>query len=1059
MSVRHSFPILLLLWLLEPIASLAGASYTWRNVAIEGGGFVTGIVSHPTTRDLVYARTDVGGVYRWDPSASGWIPLNDDLGPTDSQLTGVLSLALDPNDPNRLYLACGQYLPSWARTGAILRSVDRGATWSRTELNLKLGGNSDGRGTGERLQVDPRKGSILYLGTSQDGLWRSTDSGQTWAKVTSFPQSAVNFVAFDPRSGDAANGASTLFVATSTTTVSSLYRSTDGGATWAAVAGQPSGLMAYQYAYEQGGTLYLTFTDGLGPNGVNSGAVWKYAIDAGTWTNITPPAGQGGFGGISTDPQKPGTVIVSTLDRWAPGDEIYRSTDGGSTWKGTLTGHTPDYSSAPWAAASSPHWVSDVEIDPFDSGRAWFVTGYGIIGTDTLTAVDSGGAVSWIFRNRGLEETVPLGLVSPPTGNAPLVSVVGDVDGFRHVDLTVSPATGRHAPLIGTSRSIDFAENNPGVMVRTGATAAQYSTDGAVTWHAFAAAPSMPNGAGAGAVSADGARFVWVPDNSRAYVSTTNGASWSPATGSPSSSSASFIPVSDRANALKFYIYDSVAGRLYRSTDGGASFSAAAQVAGSWATELRAVPGLEGNLWLSIRDRGLYRSTDSGTSFTRLGNVQQSYCIGFGKPAAGQTHPAVFMVGKVGDVEGIFRSDDVGATWIRINDPQHQFGGINTLTGDPRTFGRVYLATGGRGIVYGDAEETAPTITTQPKTQAAAYGSTVRLTVSADSATSYQWYKDGVAIAGATAGTLTLSNVQDADAGSYTVVVTNAKGSTTSNAAVLTLVSVDTQKLVNLSSRSFVSTGENIQIAGFIIGGTQSKQVLIRAWGPALNSFSVPNYLGDPVLTVLDSGRNVLATNDDWSGSSPETIEAAVTRSGAWAWTRGSKDAALVMTLPPGAYTAQVAGKNGGEGVALVEVFESDENATTSKLINISTRAYVKSGSEILIGGFVIGGSTPKRVLIRANGPSLTAYGVANVLEDPTLTVFDAHSNPMTSNDDWGGTSELVSAFAATHAFSWTSTSKDAALILTLEPGAYTAQVKGKGSASGVALVEVYEYP
>lgn len=154
-------------------------TYAWSTAAYGAGGYITGISYHPSVQGLAYIRTDVGGVYRRDPGSSTWIPLNDDLNRDDNQLAGGASLALDPNDSQKLYVAAGMYLPTWGRNAAILRSSDRGATWSRTELPIRLNGNSDGRGTGERLQVDPNKGSILYLGTNQDGLYKSTDSGVT----------------------------------------------------------------------------------------------------------------------------------------------------------------------------------------------------------------------------------------------------------------------------------------------------------------------------------------------------------------------------------------------------------------------------------------------------------------------------------------------------------------------------------------------------------------------------------------------------------------------------------------------------------------------------------------------------------------------------------------------------------------------------------------------------------------------------------------------------------------------------------------------------------------
>lgn len=1043
--------------LLFCISSAAWAETDWRNVAIGGGGFVSGIVFHPSTPDLAYVRTDVGGVYRWNPSGASWIPVNDDLGKSNSQWMGVLSIALDPHDSNQLYLACGQYLASWAQNAAILRSSDRGATWSRTTLSVKLGGNADGRGTGERLQVDPNKGSILFLGTNQDGLWRSADSGVTWSKVSSFSGSSINFVLFDPRSGGGGNASSTLYVAVNTTTGPTLFRTADGGATWNPVSGQPSGFMAYQAVMDKNGVYYGTFTNGLGPNGITAGEVWKLQTDSTTWTKLVPPAGSGGYAGISLDAQKPGTLVVSTLDRWSTGDEIFRSTDGGATWKAILKNGPHDTSLAPWAAGVTPHWMADVEIDPFHSDRVVFVTGFGLWESTNATAADAGQLVTWSFLNRGLEEVVPQKLISPPTG-APLVSVIGDYDGFRHDDLNVAPSK-RHTPTMGTTGSLDFAELNPSIMARVGS-AGQYSTNGASSWTAFPIAPPLGQGGGQIAVSADGSRFLWIPAKSGAYLSTNNGALWSASTGSPSSTTTSFTPVADRVNPSKFYIFDETAGKVYRSTDGGASFAVSAQNLPAASAELRAVPGLEGNLWLQSAGNGLYRSTDSGGSFTKLTSLQDAYRLGFGRAAPGATHAAVYIWGRVNGVDGLYRSDDTGASWVRINDDQHQFGWINTITGDARTYGRVYLGTGGRGIVYGDTASLAPSITVQPSNQAAVAGSTVTFSVTASSATAYQWYKDGVALAGATGSTLSLNNVQTEQVGTYYVVLTGAGGTTTSATVTLTLVSAETQKLTNISTRSFVGTGSNILIAGFIISGPQAKQVLIRGNGPSLAPFNVGVYLTDPTLTLFDVAGQKVGESDDWAQNNPDLIEATAARVGAFAWTRGSKDAALVITLPPGAYTAHLGGKNGAQGIGLVELYEADVAPTAAKLINISSRAYVKSGGEIMIGGFIIGGQAPKRVLIRAWGPALAPapFNVPGVLPDPVLKLFRGDV-VINQNDDWASDATTEKAFSDTGAYAWPRGSKDAALIVTLDPGAYTAQVSGKGVDQGVSLVEVFDYP
>lgn len=266
-----------------------------------------------------------------------------------------------------------------------------------------------------------------------------------------------------------------------------------------------------------------------------------------------------------------------------------------------------------------------------------------------------------------------------------------------------------------------------------------------------------------------------------------------------------------------------------------------------------------------------------------------------------------------------------------------------------------------------------------------------------------------------------------------------------------------TTKIINISTRSYVGTGGDIMIAGFVIGGTEPKQVLIRASGPALSPFGVTGVLQDPVLELY-AGQTQIAQNDDW-GSDAANIQAAATRVNAFAWPSGSKDAAIVVTLPPGAYTAHVLGKNDTTGVALIEVYEADQVSTNARLINISTRSDVRVDSEIMIAGFIVSGNTPKRVLIRASGPALADFGLTGVLADPVLSINTAQGE-IAQNDDWGtNQSDIEAAVAQTGAFAWKRGSKDAAIVLTLAPGGYTALVKGKNNTTGMALIEVFEAP
>ena len=670
----------------------AAGDYVWRNVVIGGGGFVSGIEYHPAVEGLMYARTDVGGVYRRDSPEGPWIPLNDSLGGLDNEfmLQGVLSMALDQKDADRVYLACGQYTADWAPAACFMASTDRGATWRRTPLPFKLGGNENGRGTGERLAVDPRDGTRLFLGTTRDGLWRSVDRGDHWRRLEGFTPAGTTFVRCDP----ALPGV--LYVGAAQAAGGTLWKSVDGGDTWAAVPGQPDGLIALQAAFGKERELYLTFSNALGPNGATAGAVWK--LDAGgAWTSLHVPGEQSGFGGLSVSSKVPGRILVSTLDRWGPKDDVYRSDDGGKTWVPILANGTLDFSSAPWAGSLTPHWITDVEMDPFHPERASFVTGYGIFSTSGLG--NPAVPAVWKFDNQGLEETVVSAVVSPATG-PPLVSTIGDFDGFRHDDLTVSPPAGRHAPSHGSSQSLDGAGVAPNVLARLHGATGSLSKDGARTWKAFPATPPAAAAAdGRIAVSADGSRLLWCGKEWMPYVSPDEGATWIAAKGCPAGK---LRAAADREDPLSFAVYDMGTGGVFVSRDGGETFLAADEKLPPGGTGIEAVPGQRGHLWLTAGKGGLWHSVNGGQAFRQVSSVECGYQIGFGKAAKNGDYPVIYLYGRIKGVDGVFRSDDGGATWVRINDDAHQFGGINDLTGDSRVHGRVYLATGGRGVVFGE---------------------------------------------------------------------------------------------------------------------------------------------------------------------------------------------------------------------------------------------------------------------------------------------------------------------------------------------------------------------
>ncbi len=698
--------------------------YGWKPVEVLGGGFVSGVIYHPTEKGLVYIRTDIGGAYRLDRATNRWVALNDDLKRADGQLAGALSLAVDPHDPDRLYMAAGEYTGPYARGGALLRSTDRGATWAKTELPVKIGGNEDGRNTGERLMVDPAQGAVLFLG-AKDGLYRSADHGATWSRVEAFPKVHVTLVAFDPVEKTKTGETAIVYAGFATARGGGLLVSTDGGSTWGLLDGQPKGLVPHHLALDAKGVLYIAYGNGLGPNGVTDGAVWTFDPDSGAWTDISPvkPGGPDafGYGGLSLDLAHPGVVVVSTLDRWGAGDDLFRSSDGGKTWKGLREKSEHDAGGAPWVRGlegktgrAMGHWIGDVDIDPTNPDEAIYVTGYGLWRTKNLTEADRSGRTNWRFDDEGLEETAALELVSPPnnaSGGAPLVSVIGDIGGFRHDDLDRAAGSRYFDPHGGTNRGLDYAALAPDVLVRTSdptPTGGFRSIDGGKTWKAFAGSP--PRGAqvhtGRIALSADGQRMVWALRDAPPYVSSDDGKTWRPVQGVEKADRADFTPASDRVNPARFYLYDAAQGAVLASVDGGETFKVTARDLPN-GRPLKAVPGIEGELWLPTA-QGLMRSTNGGDSFKAVGGVDETGLVGFGKAAPGQAHPAVFVWGKVGGVEGVFRSDDVGKTWIKLHDERWGFAGLSALTGDPNRFGRVYLAVHGRGILYGDPSPVQP---------------------------------------------------------------------------------------------------------------------------------------------------------------------------------------------------------------------------------------------------------------------------------------------------------------------------------------------------------------
>jgi xyloglucan-specific exo-beta-1,4-glucanase len=701
---------------LPPISDAPNAAgYRWRAVKMGGGGFVSGLVPSRTVAGLWYARTDVGGAYRWSAASQVWTPLLDWVSEEETGFLGVESIALDAHAPERLYLLVGiSYFN--AGKSAILRSRDFGASFETTLVTSQFtaNGNGMGRQSGERLAVDPADGRVLLAATRDRGLFRSADYGASWQRlsaldVTSTPNgNGIAFVLFDPATATSGGPTSRIYVGVSRPEGANLYVSKDAGQSFAPVAGAPAGFTPQRAALSSAGVLHVTYGNGPGPHPSKSepmdrGALWKLDTSSGVWSEISPLRGaqSRAFGGISVDAQNPRHLLTSTINTyqpqpWGHGDRIFSSEDGGQSWSDLIGSQRVRMAENgfPWIKDHAIHWAGSIEIDPFEAQRAFVTSGNGVFMTEDLGATPS----TWKFAVNGLEETVPLDAASLPGG--PLISVIGDYDGFVHTDLSTSPERGLHSPSMGTTWGLAVAAKKPEIVARLGSEI-YLSRDRAEHWTKLDR-PSADKG-GHLALSADGAVLLWSV-NSVVQRSPTSATSWSRVQGLGFDAA----PTADSVDASRFYAYDPGSGGFYASHDGGRSFARSAMLEPGGAPRIRSMPGVAGDVWVPLHGKGLTRSKSAGSEFEPVASVLRCTAIGFGVAAPGKSVPAVYMWGapQAGPV-GVYRSDDEGKSWLRVNDDAHEYGGPANgqfVLGDANVYGRVYLSSAGRGLLVGTPE-------------------------------------------------------------------------------------------------------------------------------------------------------------------------------------------------------------------------------------------------------------------------------------------------------------------------------------------------------------------
>lgn len=729
--VAKLFPLIAII-ALQSAGATAHAQAAWKNVNISGSGcWVTGIVAQPKVPNLFYIRTDVGGCYRWDNAAGAWAPITDFIPLQQRYNYGCESIAVDPNDPNTVYIACGMWLKNEfnAGPGTIYKSTDRGQAWAALGLSgVYMGSNDNLRWGGERLAIQPGRAGrsrLMLFGSRMQGLWRSVDAGAHWSQ-TSLPYPASNddigvqAVAFDPNAPDTAYAA---------VAQDGIFKSLDGGAAWTNISTAITSPRRLVVAPDS--TVWVTYGNGVGK------------FSAGKWTDCTPAgAAAQAYSGLAINPSDVKNVIVS-YGLWNDPhpDAIFETWDAGLSWTRLSANITTN---VPWYQANSPHGIDPDDIsqflfDPNNPKSVWFVSGGGIWNTPDIGHTAS---PTFYHKEKGHEELCVMALAAPPIGPELLTGVM-DVDGFvfdKGIDANPSRSLGMTGSWASATTSISYEESDPKNMVRLCVqgtpwncpTIVATSNDEGRTWTQDKSFPTIsPSGDKAvlapqsvvlsatdpGNILADVIDFA---SGDNVWLYRTSAASgWRQSVGLPVGKAASGNTIAaDPVARATFYAY--TGGAVYRSSDGGASFQqvssgpvGASGQAGF--SKLAAQPGAEGDLWLSEDDdnpnylgddrpawEGLYHSRDGGRSWSKLPGVSRALTFAFGARSPGGPYTLYFygrLHGQTAD--RIYRSTDLGRSWVDIQHPGQAIGdGPWVMEGSRQKFGRVFIGTGGRGIFY-----------------------------------------------------------------------------------------------------------------------------------------------------------------------------------------------------------------------------------------------------------------------------------------------------------------------------------------------------------------------
>lgn len=699
----------------------------WSNARFGCGGMITGIVCHPSEKDLVYVRTDVGGAYRFDGEVGEWIPLNDALTEKEKNLMGIAGIAIDPQNPDVVYVAAGTYWYMHGYGSDVLKSTDRGKTWKKTGLNAVFeANNGEGRRWGECIAVDPNNSSVIYCGTRYTGLAASDDGADSWyyisdvkSGITSPDQNSyqgTRIVTFDKESGLADGRTRVVYTASDGVGV---YKTTDGGRSWSLIEGSPESVLRMDCI---GGKLYMASKTGV------------FEYDGTNISDITPEKLIGRKAETVctayTSDGKP-VVIVSGEGDY-PEFHIYRRIGDGD-WElcsSEINSGNIIPNEMTWANIGINFCATAIDPFPDKEGEIlmWGLDGRGMWKSTDMLSDD----IKYSFDVKGIEETCINNIVSVP-GDAPYVAIM-DYTGWKmsnpysydnyHFFAIPSVLTDHvNGEYLGQLTGFDFCEENPEFI----AMSADYVTygligvseDGGKNWINNGFPTTEGAGMGDVAVSSqvkDGKYPVLVACARRndkvrdvyALWSDDWGRTWHSCEGLPANlydasqyDQARNVIEPDRVKGNVFYAIDKVNGDIYISEDWGVSFEKSkANVKGAGSGSCCSIitnPKKAGEAYIVVNN-SLFKSTDGCRTVTKLTEFDNVTDISYGKEKDGNSYVSLYVFGDINGERGLYRSDDNGAAWLKLNDERYGLSNVNHIEADRDVYGRVYVGTGGRGV-------------------------------------------------------------------------------------------------------------------------------------------------------------------------------------------------------------------------------------------------------------------------------------------------------------------------------------------------------------------------